>query len=187
MANYAVVCLDETGSMSQEVERVVTSLNEYVQNLPARTHITVFKFNSDSWTKFYDGTKAKWTPMTEEDYNPNSMTPLYDSVAKAINHANSLVKSTKDKVLVMVDTDGYENDSREYSQDNVKALVEEKKKAGWDFFFMAHGLDRVSANNILQQGTNLGMMGAAGPQGSRGETYRVATNYTAAYFASDNS
>ena len=35
------------------------------------------------------------------------MTPLYDAIAKSIAHAES-VASNGDKVMVMIDTDGYE-------------------------------------------------------------------------------
>ena len=48
--NHAIVTLDETGSMSGQEHRVVTSLNEYVEQLPKKTRLTVFKFDSRRWT-----------------------------------------------------------------------------------------------------------------------------------------
>ena len=39
----------------------------------------------------------------------------------------------KDKVLVTIITDGYENSSREYSLKMVKNLIDKQKKQGWIF------------------------------------------------------
>ena len=49
-------------------------------------------------------------------------------------------------VLVTVITDGYENDSREYSLAAVKALVEHLKDEGWSFAYMGtdHDVHAVS-------------------------------------------
>ncbi len=65
---HAIVTLDETGSMSGQEHRVVTSLNEYVKKLPKKTRLTVFKFDSARWTKSFCGPVKKWKPMREKDY-----------------------------------------------------------------------------------------------------------------------
>ena len=50
---HAIVTLDETGSMRGQQHRVVTSLNEYVEQLSRKTGLTVFKFDSERWTTFF--------------------------------------------------------------------------------------------------------------------------------------
>ena len=57
---HAIVTLDETGSMRGQQHRVVTSLNEYVDQLPRKTRLTVFKFDSERWTTFFRGKVKKW-------------------------------------------------------------------------------------------------------------------------------
>ena len=154
--NYAVICIDETGSMAGQEERVVTSMNEYVNSLPDDAHVTVFKFDSNHWTKFYDDYKTAWQKMEPANYSPGAMTPLYDAIGKTVRHAESLA-SDGDKVLVMVDTDGHENASKEHTVDSVNAVVDAKKTAGWEFLFMAGGINEAQAQQVGAIGQALGM------------------------------
>ncbi len=179
--NHAIVTLDETGSMSGQEHRVVTSLNEYVQQLPKKTRLTVFKFDSQRWTRFFCGSVKKWTPMKEKDYRPGAMTPLYDAIAKSIAHAES-VASNGDKVMVMIDTDGYENASREHTQETCLALVSKKKKAGWEFLFMSAGVDQKQATVVGAAGKTLGMRVNAAPYAKRSSNYAKASSQTRTYF-----
>ena len=179
--NHAIVTLDETGSMSGQEHRVVTSLNEYVEQLPPKTRLTVFKFDSQRWTGFFCGSVKKWKPMKEKDYRPGAMTPLYDAIAKSIAHAES-VASNGDRVMVMIDTDGYENASREHTQESCLALVSQKKKAGWEFLFMSAGVDQDQATFVGATGKALGMRVNAASYARRSSNYAKASFQTRTYF-----
>ena len=179
--NHAIVTLDETGSMSGQEHRVVTSLNEYVEQLPKKTRLTVFKFDSRRWTRFFCGSVKKWKPMKEKDYRPGAMTPLYDAIAKSIAHAES-VASNGDRVMVMIDTDGYENASREHTQESCLALVSQKKKAGWEFLFMSAGVDQKQATVVGAAGKTLGMRVNAASYARRSSNYAKASFQTRTYF-----
>lgn len=185
MANYAVVCLDETGSMHGQEERVVKSMNEYVAHIPDDTHLTVFKFDSTHWTKFFEDTKDKWQLMTLDDYSPGAATPLYDRVYDTIVHAESLATNTDDKVMIMVDTDGWNNASKEYTQETIHALVSKKKALGWEFWFMSNAMDQKGADNLGNLGKMMGMNVASSTHANRTKTYRAAAANTVSYFASD--
>ena len=179
--NHAIVTLDETGSMSGQEQRVVTSLNEYVNQLPRKTRLTVFKFDSERWTEFFHGSVKKWKPMKEKDYRPGAMTPLYDAIAKSIAHAES-VASDGDKVMVMIDTDGYENASREHTQESCLALVSRKRKAGWEFLFMSAGVDQKQAAAVGTTGRSLGMRVNSASYAKRSLNYSRASFQTRTYF-----
>jgi hypothetical protein len=45
--------------------------------------------------------------------------------------------------MFVITTDGLENASREYSADQVRKLIERKKKAGWEFIFLGANIDAV--------------------------------------------
>lgn len=180
--NFAVLCLDETGSMQGQEHRVVSSLNEYVTGLPEDCHVCVFTFNANQWRKFYDGHRRGMNNMTREDYKPRSGTPLFDAVARTIKHAESISKPG-DKVMIMIDTDGYENASREYNHDQIKSLVSRKKEAGWEFMFMANGLDQFSANQVGFVGASLGMNSVSTTYANRMSSYGAASASTTDYFA----
>ena len=178
---FAVVVLDATGSMSGQEERVVTSMNEYVAELPKSCHLSVFEFDSVRWVDFYDGKAKDWKPMTTEDYKPGAMTPLYDSIAKGIEHAKSL-SSEGDKVMMMIDTDGFENSSTDYTHDKITELVEECKAKGWAFQFMASGLDKKAATFIGAVGQSLGMTTQSYSYGTKNIAYMKSAYGTQSYF-----
>lgn len=179
--NHAIVVLDETGSMQGQTYRVVTSMNEYAKTLPKKTLLTVFLFDSERWTKFYSGKIKNWTPMEEKDYNPGTMTPLYDSIAKALKYAEGKSKDG-DKVMIMVDTDGSENCSKEHTRESIKAMVDLKKKDGWEFLFMANGLDEKSAMEVSLTGKYLGMVTRESKHEDRMRSYLDAGAATVSYF-----
>ena len=181
MQKYAVVVLDATGSMAGQEQRVVTSANEYVKTLPEDTHLTVFMFDSERWLTFFEGEATSWAPMKREDYSPGAMTPLYDAVGRAIIHVEGLV-SDGDRVMMMVDTDGYENASQEHTQESIKAMVEQRKEAGWAFMLMSQGLDRVVAEDLAAQGSAVGMSSQPAVYSARASNYARASAQTAAYF-----
>ena len=187
MKNYAVVTLDATGSMTGQEERVVSSMNEYVEELKAELkedfHISVFMFDSSRWITFYEGNAPSWRKMQLEDYRTGAMTPLYDAIAKTIAHADTLA-SDGDRVMVMIDTDGYENSSREHTQASIKALVDQKKAAGWAFQFMASGIDIKQADSVGDTGDRIGMPVQRASHRSRGRSYDRSREQTREYFES---
>ena len=184
--NYAIICLDETGSMRGQEERVTSSLNEYVNGLPEHTHVTVFKFDSNRWETFFDNYKKNWVSMTIENYRPLAMTPLFDSIARTVRHAEEIT-SKGDKVFVMIDTDGQENSSTEETLDSVKTLVAQKKAIGWEFWFMANSIDQMSAKTIGRTGSDLGMNVASNVHHDRMMVYAAQAGQTVAYFDNETT
>ena len=180
--NYAFVCLDATGSMRGNENRVVSSMNEYVVGLPKDTMLAVFLFDSDRWDTHFNGPVRTWKPMEVEDYKTGALTPLFDSISKTIKYAeNNTLKN--DKVFVMIDTDGMENASKEETLESVKTLVDRKKKDGWEFWFMGTGIDQMSAEHIGQTGHQLGMNVDAVTHRNRRTTYSGANvGRTMSYF-----
>ena len=134
-----VFILDETGSMSYNKVETVQAFNTYIKEL--RKHkkakdirFTLTRFNSSKVDIYYD--KVKLSKVKElTDYSPNNMTPLYDAIGKTITDMHT------DKCIVAILTDGEENCSREYTFLHIKALIEEKKVHGWEFNFLATGLE----------------------------------------------
>ena len=176
----AIVLLDETGSMAGQETRVVTSMNEYAAGLPKGTRLAVFKFDSLHYTKFFSGRVKKWPGMSEGDYRPGAMTPLYDSIAKTIEYARS--KASKgDRVMVMVDTDGLENASSDYDENRCKKLIAKCKKDGWEFLFMSTGIDEAAAVKVGATGQSLSMNTMSAGYGSRTALYASATKLTSDY------
>jgi uncharacterized protein YegL len=83
--------------------------------------------------------------------NPRGSTALNDATGFAITELGErLAKMPEDErpglVLVVIVTDGEENASREYTTDQVKALVERQtSEYGWQFVFLAANIDAFAA------------------------------------------
>lgn len=90
--------------------------------------------------------------LTSDTYNVRGMTALYDAIGQTVQKF-----SNKKRVIVFVETDGWENCSKEYSSNSVKALVKQKTDAGWDFNFVGADLD---AATTASMGASLGISSA---------------------------
>ena len=141
--------LDETGSMGGLKKETISSFNEYVQSVKDEIKdvvMTLTKFNSLKIEIIYNLRQLKNVPsLDEKSYEPNALTPLYDAIGQTIREMEPHMKECK-KALFIIQTDGYENASKEYSLDAIKKLIKEKEKEGWTFVFLGANLDDHTSN-----------------------------------------
>jgi Mg-chelatase subunit ChlD len=89
------------------------------------------------------------SPITEKEYRVGGSTALLDAIGRTIRKLVNVQRSTAEdyrasKVLFIIITDGMENASREFSSQQVKAMIEhEKEKYGWEFIFLGANIDAV--------------------------------------------
>jgi hypothetical protein len=104
-------------------------------------------------------------------YQPRGGTPLIDAALKTIAAVeDSLAKyDTVPKVIVCIQTDGEENSSTEHTWEELKQVVAEKTKKGWQFNFMGTGIDAydqgarmgIAAANTMSTGTSKAVVHAS--------------------------
>lgn len=87
-------------------------------------------------------------PMTKHDYVVRGCTALMDALGDAIRHIENIHKYARkedvpENTVFVITTDGMENASRKYSADKVRQMIEDKKKCGWEFLFLAANIDAV--------------------------------------------
>ena len=90
----------------------------------------------------------KVEPMTDSQYWVRGCTALIDAIGGAIHHVSSVHKYIRDEdvpehTIFIITTDGMENASREYTSDQVKKMICEKKEKGWEFLFLGANIDAV--------------------------------------------
>ena len=148
---YVSFLLDETGSM-QEIKRdTMGGFNEYVETLKkdgVEIAFSLVSFNSNEMKSRYVAEPIKKVAsLTDDNYRPAAMTPLIDASVKIIKATAKAVKKRRDEpvVLVVIQTDGYENVSQKYTAADLAKLVKEKTEAGWQFVFLGAGLDAFDA------------------------------------------
>ena len=149
---HITVILDRTGSMQSIRDDVIGGFNAFLleqQALPGKATLTLVQFDSQDpyevLCRFLPIGEAK--PLTPATYVPRASTPLLDALGQGIyDLALALAdmgEGRPDKVVFVVITDGQENASREYTREQVVALIEEKQAAGWEFVFLSADLEAI--------------------------------------------
>ena len=153
---YNVIILDKSGSMSNIARQAVDGVNETIGSIksaqeknPDQTHtVTLVAFCGCEMKTIYDNVPvAEVKPLTDKDYRPCCMTPLYDAVGTTITRIHALkAKDDFSLALVTVITDGYENASREFSLKAIQSLIESYKEQGWQFTYIGadHDVEQVA-------------------------------------------
>jgi hypothetical protein len=179
-----VFILDETGSMAPVKTKTLSGINEFIksQDNPALgvCNMTLIKFNSGGINTVFENKLISDVPaLTEEDYKPAFVTPLYDAVAYGIRKAEAMVKLQNDViehlsgspnpdkplVLIAIMTDGMENASQETKLSDLNALVSKKQAAGWTFAFLGCDQDSwMAAGNMGIPVGNRAMYASGSPE-----------------------
>ena len=153
---FNVIILDKSGSMSSIARQAVDGVNETIGSIksaqeknPDQEHIvTLVAFCGCELKAIYDNTPvAEVKTLTDKDYRPCCMTPLYDAIGTTISRVHALKsKEEESLVLVTIITDGYENASHEFTHASIRALIESYKEQGWQFTYIGadHDVESVS-------------------------------------------
>ncbi len=155
---YNVIILDKSGSMNSIAKQAVDGVNETIASIkreqelhPDQDNIlTLVAFCGCELKKIYEQAPiGEVKPITQRDYRPCCMTPLYDAVGNTITAVHRLMEGENNTIAsVTVITDGYENASKEYSHKAIKSLIEAYKSEGWLFAYIGadHDVEAVAFN-----------------------------------------
>lgn len=88
--------------------------------------------------------------LTPLNYMPDGGTPLIDAAVKTILATDELHAKYGGKVIVVIQTDGFENMSTEYNSNQLKLMVEDRTSRGWSFVFLGAGINAFT--NATQYG-----------------------------------
>lgn len=180
--------LDKSGSMGMVREATISGFNEYIQTLKKdkknKYKFTLTLFDTEVSTPVENTDIKDVEDLTAKTYSPDGMTALYDAVCSTING----VKAKKDqKVLTIIMTDGQENSSKEYTEKEMKKLVDEKTKDGWKFVYLGANQDSYATAQKFGVATaDIANFNATGTGVLRSMSM-MATNTTAYAGSADNN
>lgn len=147
-----VFILDRSGSMSGLESDTIGGFNAMLEKQrkeAGECNITTVLFD-DNYELLHDRIDIRAvSPMTDKEYYVRGTTALLDAIGRTIHKLVAVQRSSSEdyraeKVMFVIITDGYENASREFSSDKVKAMIEhEKEKYGWEFIFLGANIDAV--------------------------------------------
>lgn len=146
-----VFILDKSGSMGGLESDTIGGFNATIakqKKEDGEAFVSTVLFSNDS-TVIHDRKKlAEVEPLTEKEYSVGGSTALVDAIGGAIHHIGNVHRYIREEdipehTVFIITTDGMENASHKYSSDEVKTMIEEKKKTGWEFIFMGANIDAV--------------------------------------------
>lgn len=150
-----VMVLDKSGSMSGLESDTIGGFNAMIEKekqLGTKVNVTTVLFSDEIDTIHNREDIGDIEPLTDEEYSVGGMTALLDAVGSTIlkvSHTKEVAEKGT-KVVFVIITDGMENASREFSQNDVKKMISDKQeKAGWDFIYLGANIDAAKeASNI---------------------------------------
>jgi hypothetical protein len=145
-----VLIVDRSGSMNESASDTIGTINSFIEEqkkLPGEATVTLVLFNEAHATLFNRVNLRSFPTITSREYSCSGTTALVDTACTTIikqgqTYADMQEIDRPDKVIVAIVTDGEENASREYTQAQLKAMIEEQTtKYSWEFLFLGANID----------------------------------------------
>ena len=148
LQSHIAFCIDESGSVANIIKPLVEAYNQTVTDIRSavldegqEASMTAMAFG-DRVLKhriLYVGQQVQTVkPLSSNDFNPSGLTPLFDSVYRAILKLEELDDGKPDTSFVIsVITDGHENSSKDPGVPTTVRLIEKKTETDrWTFTFL---------------------------------------------------
>lgn len=149
---FIVMVVDKSGSMNLIKEGAINGFNNFLKaqaELGEELLVTVCLFdNTYSYVvdkKHLDEVEL----LNNYNYTPSGSTALNDALGSTISKVSNQILEMSDKdrpskVIFCIVSDGEENSSTEFSQKQIKSLIEYRKEHfGWEFVFIGTNQDIV--------------------------------------------
>jgi Mg-chelatase subunit ChlD len=153
---HNLIILDESGSMNSIKKTIINGFNELINSiknieeefLEQEHFISLISFNSKKNNVIhFTEPISKIITINDNNYNPESYTPLFDAMGLSILKLKHYLKDKDNySVLVTILTDGEENASKEFSLIEIKRIIEELKTENWTFTYIGtdHDIDKTA-------------------------------------------
>ena len=164
---YLIFVIDRSGSMASIRDDMIGGFNTFIKTQKdaklGDCKVFAYKFNNIYETMFEDIDLNDVPQLDRGNYIPRDMTALYDAVATTIDNIGARLAAMKEedrpeKVLVVTITDGEENASRKFNQQNVADRIKtQREQFNWDFAYIGANQDswQVGSSIGYKAGTTL--------------------------------
>jgi len=147
-----VFILDRSGSMAGLESDTIGGFNSLIDKQKSEAghaFVSTILFDNISETIHDRLNIQDVLPLSDKEYYVRGCTALLDAIGSTIHHIQTIHKYARPedvpgRTLFVITTDGMENASHNYTTEQIKSLIEEKKeKNGWDFLFLGANIDAV--------------------------------------------
>lgn len=167
-----VIVLDKSGSMTPIRNSILQAVNDLIdeqkklsEELKDNATLTLITFSSESQTIMRNIPFTHARHLERSDYETDGYTALHDAIGTGI-----LQHEDENNVVFVIVTDGQENSSKQWTQQNVNAAIEAKKALGWNFIYLANDL------SVAKDGDSMGI-GAANVFATTSQTNNIAVGF----------
>jgi len=146
MTTELIVLLDRSGSMETGREDHQGGLRSFVRDqrrLAGDVRLTLAMFDSHNPCEFvFDNVQLHTVEESKIELVPRGSTPLLDAVGRLVSSVSARhVRFKPDMTIMMIITDGQENDSKEWTKEKVKELLTRKEEDGWKVLYLGANVD----------------------------------------------
>ena len=144
-----VFILDRSGSMAGLETDTIGGFNAMLakqRKEPGDAFVSTVLFDNETEVVHDRVPLDQVEDLTQEQYYVRGCTALLDAVGGAIRHIGNVHRYARkedvpEKTLIIITTDGMENASRRYTYPQVRKMIQEKQKHGWEFLFLGANID----------------------------------------------
>ena len=144
-----VFILDRSGSMAGLETDTIGGFNAMLakqRKEPGEAFVSTVLFDNETEVIHDRAPLDQVKDLTQEQYYVRGCTALLDAVGGAIRHIGNVHRYARkedvpEKTLFIITTDGMENASHRYTYPQVRRMIQEKQKHGWEFLFLGANID----------------------------------------------
>jgi hypothetical protein len=155
-ATLISVILDRSGSMASVREPTISGFNDFVEEQKklkdgGRALMSLVQFDHLYEVNFTAEPIENVPELDTGSYMPRGNTALHDAIGRTIRELEAWTHAHdwKERVLVLIITDGQENASQEFDFATTAALIKQKEAGGWNFAYMGANQDSYAVGNAL--------------------------------------
>lgn len=153
------IALDESSSMSSVIKETIQGINEQLDELKVgkvkkgiNTYVTMVTFSGhdDLNVRFHDTPIDEMPKIDITHYDPCGLTAMYDGVGKTIGLLKAQEDTEETTFMLVVITDGAENNSREFNAQDIANMIKEcEDTKKWTISYMGANQDLKEVSNTL--------------------------------------
>lgn len=157
---HITLILDRSASMESVKSDVIGAVNKFIADqkaVPNPCTFTLVQFDSVNPYEVVQNAVpiSDARPLGPETYVPRGNTPLLDCIGRGIVSLGETLKAMPDadrpgKVIFVVQTDGQENASSEYTKARIAEMVKHQTDVyKWQFVFLGANIDAIGTGTSL--------------------------------------
>jgi len=171
-----VFIIDRSGSMAGLESDTAGGFNSVISKQrenDGKCYVSTVLFNS-AVTTLHDRVELNSiSDMTPNDCRAIGSTSLCDAIGETVKHISDIHKYIRpedvpERTMFVITTDGYENSSTKYTNEEIKKMINEKKESNnWEFLFVGANIDSFTTAQSFGIDANRVANYIADPKGTR--------------------